>query len=740
MGSIVSTSCIVRCIDNSLLRTMATTASLSSSNAPEHVKRHVRLLTASVAANESEVRELLSEEQWPSSADLDTLRQALVKVATKGSLKILRLLLDSGADVHPKKDNELSPLFKAAEAGHLAIVLELLDHHADPNWQVAKTAVAGQSALFKAAEAGHLAVVTTLLARGADPNLRAKNGQTALYLACLRGRNAVVKALLDGGADPDGGRGKDGKVGDRDGRTPLLLISAEKLPEDKISEEKQQPAQKNSAENLHEDMTRRRKKDPAKKAPTEKPISRWSTDTIKLLLSKGANRNARDLTKRSPLHWAATNGYAELARCLLSGEPWEAADINAIQNRSKTALHLASEHNRIEVLVILLEHGASVDSRSDGRWTPLINAAEKGHATVVAKLLKAGADVNAGLSSHMTALHWASFNGHEDVVRLLLERSDINLSRKDQFERTPMLCAAERRHNGIVQMLSPMRHAHRLSKTAREATKQFKATVVDFGELQYEKYQKNEVKEKKPQLVFTHTVYDLLYGFDEKTGQATVPVLTKNIKWQPQFRWIHLPSNNIAWIEALLAKFFIEGGHRDVEGFKALGKCFDQEHRGPLAHANFMRPFCHHVPSRRAEKEDSSLGSVPEQGSERDTLASQFTLAGTESIATDHSENSTGKPAEGRKKGKSEQIAERHPQRPKRNKGPPGNPPGTKDARLSSRQSSFAPSLASTEAFRQLVNNGKMVLFVSFCLFFSATLRVASDVTMLDAFPPLRDS
>lgn len=713
---------------------MATTASLSSSNAPDHVKRHVRLINASVSGNETEIRQILAEEDWPSLTDFDTLRQALVKVATKGNLKVLRLLLDSGADVHPKKDNELSPLFKAAEAGHLAIVLELLDHHADPNWQVAKTAVAGQSALFKAAEAGHLAVVTTLLARGANPNLRTKSGQTALHLACLRGRNTVVKALLDGGAHPDGGRGQDGKAGDRDGRTPLLLISAEKLPEDKGSEEKT-----NSVQDFHEEISPRKKKNVPNKNPAEK-ISKWNTDTVKLLLTKGANPNAKDSTKRSPLHWAATNGYAELARCLLGEEFRKTTDIDATQNRGKTALHLASEHDRVEILDILLSHGASLDPRSDGRWTPLINAAEKGHATVVAKLLDAGADVNADLSNHMTALHWAAFNGNEEVVRLLLERSDINLSSKDQFERTPMLCAAERRHSGIVRLLSPTRHAHRLSETAREATKKFEATIVDFGEFQFEKYQKNEVKEKKPQLVFKHTVYDLLYGLDDKTGQATVPVLTKNIKWQPQFRWIHLPSNNIAWIEALLAKSFIEGGHRDVEGFKALGKCFDQEHRGPLSHANFMRPYCHHVPSRRAEKEDSSLGSVAEHGGEQDKFTGQTTLAGTESIATEYSETSTGKSADGRKKGKSEQIAERHPQRPKRNKGPPGNPPGTKEARLSSRQSSIAPSLASTEAFRQLVDNGKMVLFVSFCLLLSALGRLASDVTLLDALSPLRDS
>lgn len=712
---------------------MAPTASLSSSNAPEHLQRHVRLLSASGSGKEHLVREVLAEEQWPSPADADTLRQALVKAAAKGSLKILRILLDSGADVNPRKEKELSPLFKAAEAGHLAIVLELLDHNADPDWQNEQAAQAGQSALFRAADAGHLAIVTTLLGRKADPNLRAKNGQTALYLACFRGHNTVVKALLEAGAVADGGRGEDGRVGDKDGRTPLLTIAAKKLPEEKLPDDRKKEVSENPGEagakkisakrHLTETVPEkklREKKEPAKKMPPEKKkINRWDLDTVKLLLKHGADQNTRDSLERTPLHWAAKNGYVELARYLLAGEFRRRTDIEAYQHKGKTALHSASESNRVEIVDLLLSHGALVDPRSDGGWTPLVNAAQNGHAAVVQKLLDAGAYANAVLSNHMTALHWAAFNGHEEVVEMLLKRADTNLTNKDQFDRTPMICAAENHHNGLVRMLSPANHvhAHRLSADAREAMKRFEATIVYFGDFKHKEVEKLKKKfeDTKPptQYVFKETVYDLLYGFDEKTGKATVPVFTKDIKWQPDFRWIHLPSNNIAWIETLLAKFFVEGGQRDVEGFKALGKCFDQEHRGPLAHANFMRPYCHCVPNRRVEREDSSLDSVAEQSDEQRAHMSQTTLAGTESIATDLSETSISKSVETKRKSKAEQLAERHPPRQKRNKGPPGNPPGTKEARLGGRQSSFAPSLASSEAFRQRATNGKMVVFVS---------------------------
>lgn len=62
------------------------------------------------------------------------------------------------------------------------------------------------------------------------------------------------------------------------------------------------------------------------------------------------------------------------------------------------------------------------------------------------------------------------------------------------------------------------------------------------------------------------------------------------------FRWIHLPANNTAWVEALLTKAFIEEGAHDVEGFKALERSFTHQHRGKQSHSRFMRPTCQSSP------------------------------------------------------------------------------------------------------------------------------------------------
>ncbi|KAK1771491.1 hypothetical protein QBC33DRAFT_575495 [Phialemonium atrogriseum] len=589
---------------------MASQTSVASSQ-PD--PRHLRLIAASAQANQARIRETLAEDSsWSSHIDRDALRQSLQKLAIRGNVKLVRLLLEHGAEVNISRDGEIPALFKAAEGGHTPVVTELLAHGADPNW-------------------------------------RNRNGQTALFAACMRGRDAVVRALLDAGASVD--------VRDKEGRTALLFLASEK---------------------------------------SEKP----KTDTLRMLLEKDADIEARDSIGRTPLLWAATNGNVRLVAALLSGELGKKADISASNNRGRNALHLAAEANHEEMVKLLLDQGADPRAASDGGWTALHNAAQSGHTGAVALLLAADANVNAELSNGMTPLHWAAFNGHEGVVELILNKPETNITIKDGFDRTPMLCAAERHHKNIVQLLSPARAANRLNPVAQCACKEFEATVVDFGSF----------RDGKKQLVFKHSVHELLYGWNSQEDRPTIPTLTKNIKYQPAFRWIHLPANNIAWVETLLAKSFVEGGHRDMEAFKALEKSFGQEHRGPLAHAHFMRTFCQRIsaPQASASDEDKLLVSLSEEPSDVSSQVSHVDSASTPKTPCKE-DNGTPK-SEAKKKGKSEQISERHPKRPKRTSGPPGNRPGTKDSKAAVK----LPGQLSWEGSKSGSAHGKIVLFMPF--------------------------
>jgi hypothetical protein len=85
-----------------------------------------------------------------------------------------------------------------------------------------------------------------------------------------------------------------------------------------------------------------------------------------------------------------------------------------------------------------------------------------------------------------------------------------------------------------------------MSEDALGACKGFTATIVDFGHF----HNGNKVVRR--------SVYELLYGRDVvNPRKPAVSILPTDSK-ATDFRWIHLPANNKAWVEALLAKAFIE--------------------------------------------------------------------------------------------------------------------------------------------------------------------------------------
>ena len=132
-----------------------------------------------------------------------------------------------------------------------------------------------------------------------------------------------------------------------------------------------------------------------------------------------------------------------------------------------------------------------------------------------------------------------------------------------------------------------------------------------------------------------------------------------------------------------------------------------------------MRTFCqrisaHQVPG--AEKEDSSLQPLSEEMPELSRVSTISTIS-TVMTGRDETPKKTVDPNEGgtpksdsKKKTKAEQIAERHPTRGKRAKGPPGNPAGTKDKSSLGR----VPYQAAWEASRLPASNSKLVLFVGY--------------------------
>ncbi|MCI0638504.1 MAG: ankyrin repeat domain-containing protein [Gemmataceae bacterium] len=170
------------------------------------------------SGNAEQVAHLLGQGASP-HASRRGKRPVLCIAADQGNLRIMRLLLDHGADANAESTMGYSALREAAGNSDVGGVKMLLDAGAEPDpaalghacWlgrtEVVKLlldiGVSPDSGLPQAAQAGNFDLVTLLLAKGANVNTKSKDGATALHLGALQGGFETVKLLLDKGADPN---------------------------------------------------------------------------------------------------------------------------------------------------------------------------------------------------------------------------------------------------------------------------------------------------------------------------------------------------------------------------------------------------------------------------------------------------------------------------------------------------------------------------------------------------------
>jgi ankyrin repeat protein len=85
-------------------------------------------------------------------------------------------------------------------------------------------------------------------------------------------------------------------------------------------------------------------------------VERGYLNHVKKAINAGANINSRDYFKKTPLIYAAENGHVEILNLLLLHGA--AAGIDARDRDGKTALQHAREKSHTKIIQILLEYGA----------------------------------------------------------------------------------------------------------------------------------------------------------------------------------------------------------------------------------------------------------------------------------------------------------------------------------------------------------------------------------------------
>lgn len=101
----------------------------------------------------------------------------------------LKLLLNAGADINSRSEEQETPLMKAVFINkNEEVVRFLLENGADVNAQD----IHGETALMKAAASGQESLIRLLLKGGADPHLKSKSGRTANDYTGVK----AIRALL----------------------------------------------------------------------------------------------------------------------------------------------------------------------------------------------------------------------------------------------------------------------------------------------------------------------------------------------------------------------------------------------------------------------------------------------------------------------------------------------------------------------------------------------------------------
>lgn len=118
-------------------------------------------------------------------------RSPLQIAAFKGSLKIVKTLVQNGASVHYREPYNITALHEAAGNGHTAVVKYLLSVGADINAET-KDKV---TPLMCAAAWGYLEAVKCLLENGADRTKTDIRGGTAADIAREKGENDAADLI-----------------------------------------------------------------------------------------------------------------------------------------------------------------------------------------------------------------------------------------------------------------------------------------------------------------------------------------------------------------------------------------------------------------------------------------------------------------------------------------------------------------------------------------------------------------
>ena len=352
-----------------------------------------------------------------------TSETPLIIAFRKRDYKIMKLLLEKGANVNGLIDNCQTIVMSASSKGYQDIVELCLNHNCDLNI----TDRFGWTALTLACVFDHVNIVELLLNAGANPNVKFGNeGQTALILVIKKGYFEIAKLLLLKGADPN--------IIDINQNTALhySIVNGHQNITVLLLENNANP---NVSDCEHVTLLMLASK-----------IGCY--DIVKLLLDREADTNLSDDDGCTCIMYASHYGYKDIVKLYIDHN----VDLSATNNLNQTALALACIKGHVDVVELLLNAGVNPNVSDQNQKTPLMFTSAEGHYDIVKLLLDKGADTNISDDDGWTCIMYASHFGHKNIVKLYIDYN-VDVSATNKLGQTALVLACVSRHVDVVELL-----------------------------------------------------------------------------------------------------------------------------------------------------------------------------------------------------------------------------------------------------------------------------------------------
>ncbi|OIJ25532.1 ankyrin repeat domain-containing protein [Nocardioides luteus] len=368
----------------------------------------------------------------PDPEERQRMNEQLIKAAWDNDVARARELVRAGADVNYADDTQQSAYLIAASEGYVDLLDLTLRNGAEIN---AKDSYDG-TALIRAAERGHADVVGRLVQAGIDLDHVNNLGWTALHEAIVLGDDGpdaadTVRVLVAAGVDISVKAGRDGKT---------ALEHAEERGFDAIAS----TLRTASSEVADSD------------AQLLRAASAGDADAAAAALRGGADLEARDGNRRTPLLLAVTDDHLSTARLLVH----LGADPDALDGQHDTPWLVTGVTGSVPMAELLLTADPDLTVRNRYGGVSIIPASERGHADYVERVVRTEIDVN-----HVNDLGWTALleavilgEGSEPwqrIVRSLLEHgADPSIADRDGV--TPLEHARSRGFAEIARIIEQL--------------------------------------------------------------------------------------------------------------------------------------------------------------------------------------------------------------------------------------------------------------------------------------------